>query len=142
MHFHYMTYMATPQHKNPCPGGDEIYKFGRPFLGYHNYILSLSVLCLGVEMKIFKGILHFHYMTYMGKPPPQGFMKFTVLVDPSLVIITIHSLYEPCTGQRIRFLKKCINFTLFTPKLPPLGAGMIFTISCLLSLHMLQTKFD
>ena len=24
-------------------------KFGRPFLGHHNYILSLSVLCLGVE---------------------------------------------------------------------------------------------
>ena len=25
MHFHYMTYMTTPQHKNPCPGGHEIY---------------------------------------------------------------------------------------------------------------------
>ena len=35
MHFHYMTYMATPLHKNPCPGGHEIYNFGRPFLGHH-----------------------------------------------------------------------------------------------------------
>ena len=38
-----MTYMATPLHKHPCPGGHEIYSFGRPFLGYHNYTLSLSV---------------------------------------------------------------------------------------------------
>ena len=21
MHFHYMTYIATPKHKNPCPRG-------------------------------------------------------------------------------------------------------------------------
>mgnify|MGYP003692425057 CR=1 FL=1 len=42
MHFHYMTYMATPYYKNPCPEGHEIYNFGRPFLGNHYYILSLS----------------------------------------------------------------------------------------------------
>ena len=63
-----MTYMAMPWHKNPCPGGHEIYNFGRPFLGLHYYILSLSDLCLGVEKKIFKGIMHFHYMTYMATP--------------------------------------------------------------------------
>ena len=45
--------MTTPLQKNPCPGGNEIYNFGRPFLGHHNYILTMSVLCLGVE-KIFK----------------------------------------------------------------------------------------
>ena len=33
-----MTYMATPLHKNPYPGGHEIYNFGRPFLGHHYYI--------------------------------------------------------------------------------------------------------
>ena len=56
MHFHYtcMTYMATPQHKNPCTRGHESYSFGRPFLGHDYYILSLSDLCLGVEKKIFK----------------------------------------------------------------------------------------
>ena len=32
MHIHYMTYMASPQHKNPCPRGHEIYNFGRPIL--------------------------------------------------------------------------------------------------------------
>ena len=30
------------------------YNFGRPFLGHHYYIHSLSYLCLGVEKKIFK----------------------------------------------------------------------------------------
>ena len=68
MHFHYMTYMTTPQHKNPSPGGHEIYNFGRPFLGHHHYILSLSDLCLRVKKKIFKGIMHFHYTTYMATP--------------------------------------------------------------------------
>ena len=65
MHFHYMTYMGTPKHKNPCPGGHEIYNFVRPFLVHHYYILSLFDLCLGVEKKIFKEIMYFHNMTYM-----------------------------------------------------------------------------
>ena len=33
--------MATPQHKNPCPGSHEIYIFGRPFFGHDIYTLSL-----------------------------------------------------------------------------------------------------
>ena len=53
MHFRYMIYMATPQHKSPCPGGHEIYNFVRTFLGYHYYILSLSDLCLGVKNDAF-----------------------------------------------------------------------------------------
>ena len=66
MHFHYITYMAKPQDKNPCPGGHGAYNFGRPpFLGHHNYILSLSVLCFWVDKKIFKEILHFHYLNYI-----------------------------------------------------------------------------
>ena len=59
-----MTYMVTPYLKNPCPGGHESYNFCRPFLIHHHCILSLSDLCLGVKMKIFKEIMHFHYMTY------------------------------------------------------------------------------
>ena len=55
-----MTYMATPLHQNPSPGGDEINNFGRPFLGHHYYILSLSDLSLGVEKNIFKEIMHLH----------------------------------------------------------------------------------
>ena len=54
MHFHFMTYMATPQQKNPCPGDYEIYNFGRPLLFNHYSILGLSDLCLGVEKKILK----------------------------------------------------------------------------------------
>ena len=54
MHVHYMTYMATPEHKNPYPRGHEIYNFGRPFLGHHYYILSLFALCLRVERRFLK----------------------------------------------------------------------------------------
>ena len=46
-----MTYITTTQHKNPCPKANEIKNFGRPFLGHHYYILILSELCLGEEMK-------------------------------------------------------------------------------------------
>ena len=45
--------------QEPCPRGHEIYNFGGPFRGHHYYILSLSNLCLGVEKKIFKEIMHF-----------------------------------------------------------------------------------
>ena len=59
-----MTCMATFLHKNPYPGGNQIYNFGSQFLGHHYYLSSLSDLYLGVE-KVFKEIMHFHYMTYM-----------------------------------------------------------------------------
>ena len=36
--------------------------------GHHYYIPGLSDLCLGVDKKIFKEIMHFHYMTYMATP--------------------------------------------------------------------------
>ena len=36
----YMTYIAMPQHKNLCPGGHEIYNFGRLFLGHHYYFFK------------------------------------------------------------------------------------------------------
>ena len=39
--------------RTPKPGGHEIYNFGRPLLGNHYVILSLSELCLEVE-KIFE----------------------------------------------------------------------------------------
>ena len=60
MHFHYMTYMATPC-KNPCPGGHEIYNLSRPFLGHHYFTLVLSETCPWVDKKIFfrnTSILH------------------------------------------------------------------------------------
>ena len=123
MFFHYLTYgIALAQEL--LPGGHEIYNFGRPFLGHHYYILSLSDLSLGVEKKIFKEITHFIWPRPSTRTPAPGVMKFTILVDPSLVIITT---YLVCLinawEQRRRFFKKYINFTLFTPKLPPLGMG-------------------
>ena len=72
----------------PLPRGHEIYNFGRPFLGHHYYIISLSDLCLGAEKKIFKEIMHFHYMTYKATPsirtPAPGVMKFTIFGRPFL----------------------------------------------------------
>ena len=78
-----------PRNKNPCPWGHESNNFVRPFLVYQYYILSLSDLYLGVEEKILKEIMHFHYMTFMAthqlkNPCPGG---HEILVDPSLVII-------------------------------------------------------
>ena len=65
--------MITPQHKDPCPGGYEIYNF------YH-----------------------------------------------SLVIITIHLLcLKHAPEYRRRIFKKYINFTLFTPRLPPLKVAVM-----------------
>ena len=58
-----MIYMAKPR-----PGGHEIYSLGRPFLGSHYLILSLSELCLGVMTKILNEIMHFHFITNMVTP--------------------------------------------------------------------------
>ena len=75
-------------------GGQESYNFRRVFLGHHYYILSLSDLCLGVEKGIFKNIRIFTMTLIWPRPstrtPVPEVMKFTILVDPSLVIITIH----------------------------------------------------
>ena len=103
LHFHYM---AMPQHKIPCPVGHEIYIVGRPFFRHHcNYILSLSDLCLGVEKKIFKEIMHFHYMNYMAtpqhkKPYPRGHEIYN-FGRPFLVhhCYTL-SLSKPCPGVK------------------------------------------
>ena len=66
--FHCMTYMATSSQKNPCPRRHEIYNFGRPFLGHHDHIPNLIDLCLELKKKIFKEIMHFHYMNIMATP--------------------------------------------------------------------------
>ena len=48
--------------KKPGARDNEIFNFGRHFLGHHNNILTLYVLCLGEE-KIFIEIMYFHYIT-------------------------------------------------------------------------------
>ena len=70
-------------------------------------------------------------------------MKFTILEDPSFVIITTYLVCLIYAWElRRRFLKQYSNFTRLTPKLPPLWVGgHEITISCLLTLQMLHTKF-
>ena len=78
-----MTYMVTPQHENPCPGGHEIYNFGEPFLDHYCYIFSLSGLCPRLEKNIFlKNNTFSLYDLYdrapAQEPPTPGVMKFTI----------------------------------------------------------------
>ena len=89
MHIHYHDLYGDAFAKNPCPGGHEIYNFGRPFLGHHMYnVYTYFVLRLGEEKKLFKDIWP-HPLTGI---PALCVMKFTILVDPSLDIITIPSV--------------------------------------------------
>ena len=125
MHFHNMTNMTTPLHKNPCPGGDEIYNFGRPFLDRHYYIHSLPDLCLWIEKKIFKEMMHFHYMTYDQVLSHELLPRGLEIYNCGRPFLDHHyytpGLSELCPKvEKIFFKKKYINSTLFTPKLPPL----------------------
>ena len=51
MHIHHNDLYGHALAQEPLPQNHEIWHFGRPFLGHHNYILRLSVLCLGVESR-------------------------------------------------------------------------------------------
>ena len=66
-HFHYMTCMAMPLHKNPCPGGHEIYNFSRPFL----VIISLPDPCPRVG-KIFFLKKYTNFTLFIAKLSPFG----------------------------------------------------------------------
>ena len=69
----------------------QIDNFLRSFLCHHYYIFSLSDLCPGVEKKISKEIMHFSgHVLHVALESLPGIMKMTILVDPSLVIITIY----------------------------------------------------
>ena len=84
----------------PCPWDYGICNFGRPLIFHHYYTLnSLFEPCIKAEKKTFKEMMPFHYMTYVAMHAPtqellpQRVMKFTILEDPSLVVITtIHLL--------------------------------------------------
>ena len=93
-----MIYMTTPQHKNPYPGCHEIYNFGKPFLGHHSYILSLTDQCLGVEEKILKEIQQFYIFYPKITFPWQGVMKFLFSLP--------YRCYIP---NLVRILEKRIN---------------------------------
>ena len=149
MHFHfYMTYGHALAQEH-LPRGLESYKVGKPFLGYHYYILTLFDLCLGIEKTISIEKMHStlwliwaHHGT---RTPYPGVTKFTILVGPSLVIIIINfvSLSVLCIRVKTNIFKEKYQFYTFYPKITsPLGGGyMKFTMSCLPTLEMLHTKF-
>ena len=94
-----------------------------------------------------KEIINFYYMINLAKPCHKtlchGTLEFTILVGPSLFLITIIYTHFVCTmpGSREDLLKKYINtcITLSAQKLCSLGEGMKYT--CLLALQILHTKF-
>ena len=95
--------MPMHQYKNPWPGVHEVYNFAILFLVHHYYTLSLSDLCLCVERT-----LYFHYTVIWPCPSTRnpGVMKFTILVDPSLVMIIIYLFVWSMPGIRDEDLKE------------------------------------
>ena len=63
--------MVMTNTETPAPGVHESYNFGRPFYGHHYCIPSLSYLCLGLNNKILKEIMHFHYNALYGHAPAK-----------------------------------------------------------------------
>ena len=72
MHVYYIIIRPRPNTRALVPGVMKFTNFVRPLLGRHNYKLSLSVLCLGVEKNIFKEIMHSHYVTYSATPQQKN----------------------------------------------------------------------
>ena len=105
--------MATPQHKNPFSGGNEIYNFGIPFLGHHYYILYLSNGCpRGKKIK---------HITIRPCPSTRtlalGVMQFITFADPYLVIMTTYvDRLINAQEQRRGFLKEIHQVYTFYPK--------------------------
>ena len=136
-----MTNMATPQH-NSCPGGNEIYKFGGHFPGYHYYIINLYDPCSRAEKKSFTEIIYFHFMTCMttpqhNNPCPRGHQIKNFgksFLDHPYYILFVSAI---CPRVEKIFLKKYTNFTLFNPKLS-MGRGSRNLQFC--TLQLLQTK--
>ena len=117
-----MTYMATSRHKNPCPGGHEIYNFCNTFHGHHYCQVSLSDLCLGIEKTIFNAFSL--YDLYGLAPAPESLPWWSLIYNFGNPFLGHHyytlSFTEPCPEiEKKIFFKKYINFTLFIPKLPP-----------------------
>ena len=148
MYFHYITYMAISQRKNPSTGVHDSYNLGRPFLCYLYYILILSDLCQQVEKKIFlkKLCIYTMYLIQLHpstRTPAPEVMKFTIVVDPSLVIINVHLIcWKHAPEQRRKFFKITSILHFLPQNYLPLGRGvMTFTISCLFTLQIIHFKF-
>ena len=86
----------------------------------------------------FKEIMHFHSVTCMATPQRKGVMKFYNFGGSFLGHnYYVLKMYGPCTEEEKIFLRNTPILHFF-----PLGLGfIIFTISCLLTLQMIHTKF-
>ena len=120
MQFHYLTYMIMSLSTRTCaPGVIKFTILVNP--PYPSLLYTLSDLCLGVEKKIFKEIMHFHYMAYVSMPKhknpcPRG-KFFTILVNPSFN----YYIYSVClinaNEQRRNVLKKYTSIFQFLPQI-------------------------
>ena len=108
---------------NPCPGGHQIYNLDRHFLGHHYCILSLSGQCLGVEKKILKDIIHFHYMTYdytlTLETMARGLRNLQFGITFFCHHYVILSLSGQCLGVEKKTLKDIIHFDFMTDMAKP-----------------------
>ena len=91
-----MTYMATAQHKNPCPGVMKLTIQVHPSLVIITIYLVYLIYAWEQRRRFLKRDVFLIYeLLVYGRPPSTrtpapGVMKFTILVDTSLVIIIIH----------------------------------------------------
>ena len=80
-----------PYHKTYAGRGEshEIYNFGRHFIDYHYYMLSLFDPSPRVDKKISKEIMQLYYVTYMAtsyqKKPCNGSHEIYNLSIPFLI---------------------------------------------------------
>ena len=124
-----------------------ILQFFRLFHGHNYYILCLSDRCKGANFNRNNVFSLYDIWQRIAKDPlPRGGIKFTILIEPSLLFITIHLVCLKHASEQNRDLLKIYNVHQFNTFLPKnyllLGWGVMkFIISCLLSLQMLYTKF-
>ena len=69
-----MTYFATPQHKKPCPGGHEIYNFGRvnPSLVIIDIHLAVCSMPGSKEENFFMKYIKFYTSNKIISPCEKG----------------------------------------------------------------------
>ena len=137
--------MVMPQHRNPYPWVHEIANFDGPFFCHHQYILSLSDLCLGVEKKILKEIVPFHFPAQERLPQGQKNLHF---VRPSLC----HHYNTLCLSESFlivneKILKEIMHFHYMTYMGTPQhenscpGGHKIYKFNRLLLCHQYCTIF-
>lgn len=68
-----MVILTPPYGLNPTPKSHGFHTFGKGFHRHHNHAFSFSQSHIGVNKKIFKYQIHFHYMAILTSPRGHGF---------------------------------------------------------------------